>query len=153
MSKQTPILSASGSAPTLEIGGSKLIHRIDSASTHGAFSVVEFVSQPGEGVGVHTHEREDELVYLLEGEIRVSLATQEITVSQGACALLPRGIPHGYTNIGTRPSRLLAVLLPGGLDGFFVALSEELAIDQPHEEAIAGLCRAFGLTFLQESGK
>ena len=153
MSKQAPVLSAPGAAPTLDIGGSRLIHRIDSASTHGALSVVEFISQPGEGVGVHTHEREDELVYLLEGEIQVSLGGQELTVTQGACALLPRGIPHGYTNIGSVPSRLLAVLLPGRLDAFFVELSKELASDRPHEEAIVGLCRAFGLTFLQPAGK
>jgi hypothetical protein len=37
-------------------------------------------------------------------------------------ALLPRGIPHGFTNTGGTPSRLLDVILPGPFDHYFVAL-------------------------------
>lgn len=151
MSTQQPILSAPGSAPVLNIGGARLEHRIASDQTGGAFAVVEFISEPGEGVGAHVHEREDELVYLLEGQIEVTLGDQSMTVPQGACALLPRGIPHGYTNTGDRPSRLLAVLLPGALDGFFTRLDSELAADGPHEAAISRLCEEFGLRFLTPS--
>lgn len=149
MTTQAPILSAPADSPVLNLGDAQLVHRVRSEQTDGAFSVVEFVSKPGEGVGVHVHGHEDELVYLLEGQIEVTLGDQKMTVPKGACALLPRGIPHGYVNTGSDESRLLAVLLPGRLDGFFVGLDRELAGDGPHEDGIARLCAAFGLTFAQ----
>ncbi len=148
MPKQDPVLSAPGASPVLNIGGAKLVHRISSQATHGAFSLVEFVSKAGEGVGLHTHENEEEHVYLLEGQIEVTLGDQRMTVQQGTAALLPRGIPHGYVNTGSAPSKLLAVLLPGKLDEFFVGLDKELSRDRAHEEGIARLCAAYGLKFL-----
>lgn len=153
MASQIPILSAPNEGAELNIGSSRLAHRIRSDQTGGAFSVVEFVSAPGEGVGVHIHQHEDELVYLLEGQIEVTLGDQTVSVPRGSCALLPRGIPHGYTNTGSEPSRLLAVLLPGALDGFFVGLDKELSTDRPHEEAIAALCARYGLGFLEAARK
>jgi len=153
MSLQQPVLSAPGAAPILNLGESQLVQRIRSDQTGGAFSVVEFISEPGAGVGVHIHEREDELVYLLEGEIGVTLGDQTMTVPAGACALLPRGIPHGYINTGGGTSRLLTVLLPGALDGFFVGLDAQLAAAGPHEEAVGALCDRFGLRFIETSNR
>ncbi|MEC9373838.1 MAG: cupin domain-containing protein [Planctomycetota bacterium] len=151
MPKQDPILSAPGQTAPLNIGASSLVRRIRSDQTRGEFSVVEFVSPPGEGVGAHVHEREDELVYLLEGEIEVTLGENSMKVPTGACALLPRGIPHGYVNTGAAPSRLLAILMPGKLDEFFVALDRELALDREHDGPITELCGRFGLTFLEKA--
>ena len=151
MAKQDPVLSAPGASAELTLGDARLALRITSEQTHGAFSVVEFVSRPGEGVGLHVHEREDELVYLLEGRIEVMLGDQRLTVEAGACALLPRGIPHGYVNVGGTPSRLLAVLMPGRLDGFFVGLDRELSSDRPHERGIERLCAAYGLRFVESA--
>lgn len=151
MSTYQPIVSAPGDAPTLNIGGSRLLHRIASTQTQGAFAVVEFISEPGQGVGMHVHEHEEELVYLLEGRIEVTLGDEKMTVPQGACALLPRGIPHGYVNTSDGPSRLLAVLLPGRLDAFFIQLDRELSLDRPHEAAVDQLARDFGLEFLEQA--
>ncbi|MCA9288324.1 MAG: cupin domain-containing protein [Phycisphaerales bacterium] len=149
MPNHNPILSDLDQARVLDLGSSRLLHRISSEQTRGEFAVVEFHSEPGEGVGLHVHQNEDELVYLLEGQIKVTLGDQSLTISKGAAALLPRGIPHGYVNSGPTRSRLLAVLLPGRLDQFFVALDAELKADRPHEEPIARLCERFGLTFLE----
>lgn len=147
MLTQNPVVSAPDDGTLLNIGGSQLLRRIKSEDTNNAFSVVEFISQPGEGVGLHTHDSEDELVYLLEGEIEVTLGDSTMTATAGTSALLPKGIPHGYVNSGTTPSRLLAVLMPGKLDTFFLALSRELQTDREHEEHITQLCQSFGLTF------
>jgi uncharacterized cupin superfamily protein len=66
---------------------------------------------------------EDELVYLLEGEIEVTLGNQKMKAVPGVMSLLPRGIPHGFTNIGNKPSRLLDTILPGQFDNYFVELA------------------------------
>ncbi|MCZ6790381.1 MAG: cupin domain-containing protein [Candidatus Dadabacteria bacterium] len=49
------------------------IYKAKSGDTNGVFPVIEIVSPPGKGVSLHIHELEDELVYLLDGEIEVTL--------------------------------------------------------------------------------
>jgi Uncharacterized conserved protein, contains double-stranded beta-helix domain len=69
---QQPILVPPGGGEKLNIAGSPISHKVKSKDTNGVFSVMEFVTPPGKGVALHVHEREDELVYLLEGEIEVT---------------------------------------------------------------------------------
>ena len=109
---QQPVVVLPDSGEQLNIAGSRTFHKIKSKDTKGVFSVMEFVTPPGKGVALHVHEREDELVYLLEGEIEVTLGNQKMKAVPGVMALLPRGIPHGFTNIGDKPSRLLDTIYP-----------------------------------------
>ena len=148
MTTQQVVLSTPERSRTLNLGSTSLVHRIASEQTGGALAVVEFLAEPGQGVGPHVHEHEEELVYVLEGSLRVSVGDQRVDVGAGACALLPRGLPHGFTNIGSTPSRLLAVLLPGALDDFFVGLDAEFSREGEHEKAISALCRRFGVRFI-----
>ena len=120
--KQQPILSVPAHDANIGFPGNDVWHRVKSIDTEGVFSAVELVTQPGQGVMVHVHEHEDELVYVVDGTIEVTLGDQTMTATAGILALLPRGIAHGFTNIGDKPSRVLDVILPGKFDNYFVAL-------------------------------
>jgi quercetin dioxygenase-like cupin family protein len=145
---QEPVVVSPGSDEQLNIAGSKTLHKIKSSATNGVFSVMEFVTPPGKGVALHVHEREDELVYLLEGEIEVTLGNQKMKAVPGVMALLPRGVPHGFTNIGNKPSRLLDTILPGQFDNYFVELAALYATGDPSEEQIDGLSRKYRIRYL-----
>ena len=145
---QEPVVDIPGSGEQLNIAGSKILHKIKSSATNGVFSVMEFVTPPGKGVALHVHEREDELVYLLEGEIEVTLGNQKMKAVPGVMALLPRGIPHGFTNIGNKPSRLLDTILPGQFDNYFVELAALYAAGEPSEEQIDALSRKYRIRYL-----
>ena len=145
---QEPVVVPPGSSEQLNIAGSKTLHKIKSSATNGVFSVMEFVTPPGKGVALHVHEREDELVYLLEGEIEVTLGNQKMKAVPGVMALLPRGIPHGFTNIGNKPSRLLDTILPGQFDNYFVELAALYAAGDPSEEQIDALSRKYRIKYL-----
>src|SRR5215471_10837599 len=80
---QQPILVPPGGGEKLNIAGSPISHKVKSKDTNGVFSVMEFVTPPGKGVALHVHEREDELVYLLEGEIEVTLGDQKMKAVSG----------------------------------------------------------------------
>ncbi len=121
--KQDPILVPPGGGNELVMAGSQFFHKVKSDDTNRVFSVIEIVSPPGKGVSLHVHESEDELVHLLEGEIEVTLGDQTMTAVPGVIALLPRRIPHGFTNVGDKPSRLLVTILPGQFDNYFVELA------------------------------
>jgi quercetin dioxygenase-like cupin family protein len=49
---------------------------------------------------VHTHTREDESVYVLEGAITVFVGDQQIEVGAGSYGALPKGVPHGHETVG-----------------------------------------------------
>jgi quercetin dioxygenase-like cupin family protein len=146
--KQEPIVVLPGSGEGLNIAGSQTFHKVKSSNTHGVFSVMEFVTPPGKGVALHVHEREDELVYLLEGEIEVTLGNQKMKAVPGVMALLPRGIPHGFINLGNKPSRLLDTILPGQFDNYFVELAALYAAGDPSEEEIDALSRKYRIKYL-----
>jgi len=146
--RQEPVIVLPNSGEQLKIADSQTFHKIKSSATNGVFSVIEFVTPPGKGVALHVHEREDELVYLLEGEIEVTLGNQKMKAVPGVMALLPRGIPHGFTNIGNKPSRLLDTILPGQFDNYFVELAALYAAGDPSQEQVDRLSRKYRIKYL-----
>ena len=59
----------------------------------------------GFGPPPHLHRREDEALYVLEGQMSVSCGEQTWTATPGSFVLLPRGIPHAFTVDATGPCR------------------------------------------------
>ena len=145
---QEPILVPPGEGEKLNIAGSPIFHKVKSKDTNGVFSVVEIVTPPGKGVALHVHEREDELVYLLEGEIEVMLGDQKMKAIPGVLALLPRGIPHGFKNVGHKPSRVLDTILPGQFDNYFVELAGLFTSGEPSQEQNDALSRKYRIKYL-----
>ncbi len=145
---QEPVVVLPDSSEPLNIAGNKALHKIKSSATNGVFSVMEFITPPGKGVALHVHEREDELVYLLEGELEVTLGNQKMKAVPGVMALLPRGIPHGFTTIGDKPSRLLDTILPGQFDNYFVELAALYAAGEPSEEQNDALSKKYRIRYL-----
>ncbi len=146
--KQDPILVMPGGGDELTMVGSQFFHKVKSKDTNGVFSVIEIVTPPGKGVSLHVHEREDELVYLLEGEIEVTLGDQTMKAVPGVMALLPRGVPHAFTSIGDKPSRLLDTILPGEFDNYFVELAALFAAGEPSEQQIDELSVKYAIKYL-----
>lgn len=145
---QAPILSLPDSAKNLRVGdGTDGVLRVRNSETSGVFSVIELISQPGKGVDVHVHEYEDELVHVLDGEIEVTLGDQKMRATAGIVALLPRGIPHGYVNVGDKPSRVFDVILPGGFGDYFIELDELHRSGRANESSFAELERKYSVQF------
>ncbi|WP_263385410.1 cupin domain-containing protein [Granulicella arctica] len=61
----------------------------------------------------HVHEREDELFYILSGEIKVFVDGQVLTVAAGESVFLPKKVPHAYL-IQSDECHVLALMTPGG---------------------------------------
>ena len=87
------------------LGGLGIHFKLDGTNTQGAFSVVEHPLEPGALAPPHTHSREDEFSYVLEGTVGVMLGDQEFLVSSGSYIVKPRGIPHAFWNPGPEPAR------------------------------------------------
>ena len=146
--KQDPIVVLPDRGDSLEIAGGKFIHKVKSVDTNNVFSVVEILTPPGKGVSLHVHEKEDELVYLLQGEIEVTLGDQSMRAVPGVMALLPRGIPHGFTNVGDTPSIVIDTILPGAFDNYFAEMAALYESGEPTEEEVDALSEKYSIKYL-----
>lgn len=133
------------------LGGLGVHFKLDGADTQGTFSVVEHPLEPGAFAPPHTHSREDEFSYVLEGTVGVKLGDQEFLVSSGSYIVKPRGIPHAFWNPGPEPARLLEIIAPAGFEHYFVQLAALLNNNVPRDdEAIEKLASEYGLTYHME---
>jgi steroid delta-isomerase-like uncharacterized protein len=99
--------------------------------TRGIYSLFVSTVPPGEGVPIHTHLKEDEAYYLLDGEWEVYDFDKKETHILGpdTYVYVPMGLNHGFKNISDRPGRLVLIITPGGLEGFFEGIGQ--IIDDP----------------------
>lgn len=120
MSLSDPILTAPGAGRTVEYGhGSSAELKIAGEQSGGDWAVVEWRVRAGDEPAMHTHTREDETLYLLEGAITAYVGGEKIEVEAGSYAALPKDVPHGLTVHGEE-ARLLITLEPAGAEYLFV---------------------------------
>ena len=119
-----------GEGQALDIGSSLTV-KVPSHSAGNAYTVLEFVLQPGGGAPLHIHQREDEIMYILEGECTFGFAGQIYKAPAGSTIALPKGLPHLFRNEGQDLCRLLITAVPGGLDEYFSEIGTALAQNRP----------------------
>jgi mannose-6-phosphate isomerase-like protein (cupin superfamily) len=98
--------------------------KADTRQTNGSMSILELLIGPKQGPGLHTHAREDELWYVLDGNFRFRAGEAMLRASTGGFAFGPRGVPHAFQNIGETPGRLLVITTPSGPERFFEQFAE-----------------------------
>jgi quercetin dioxygenase-like cupin family protein len=92
---------------------------------------VEYTTRAGEEPPDHTHATEDEIFYVLEGDLTFRCGDETFELSTGGFVFLPRGIEHGYKIRSEGDVRLLVVTSPaqeemaGGWGGFVADLEEQ----------------------------
>jgi quercetin dioxygenase-like cupin family protein len=96
----------------------------DADRTGGAYTLFETVVPPGNGTSPHVHLHEDELFYVLEGMLGLEVAGETVLATPGSVVYFPRGIPHGFRNIGVIEARMLTLATPGGIEEFFAEMSD-----------------------------
>ena len=125
--------------------------KVTTKETRGAYSIQEFVVQPGSGPVPHRHSREDEGFYVLEGQLEFRVGDRIISAPAGSFLFAPRGIPHTFRNAGTAPSKVLTIISPGGLEKFFqerAALIKEIPTTDPvYPDRYRVLTEKYGLEY------
>ncbi len=115
---------APGEGKALWVAGDLVTLKVVGKDTEGAFALGEAVSLPGGGPPPHIHHREDEIFCVLEGEYEFLVGESTIRASAGSVIYGPRSIPHTFKNVGTTPARMLAFVMPAGLEEFLEELGE-----------------------------
>lgn len=138
---------------TWNIFGLEIVGKVMSGQTGGQYSVIVSTTPPGGGPPRHLHENEDELFYVLKGVFEFYCGEETSRAEKGALVVLPRGIPHGFRNVGQSDGMLMNTITPGGFEGFFEEV-DRLPKDKPLDrERVTAIAARYGLTFLPEAGE
>jgi quercetin dioxygenase-like cupin family protein len=100
-------------------GGSSAELKLAGEQSGGDWAVVEWRVRAGDEPAMHTHTREDETLYVVEGAITAYVGDEKIEVEAGSYAALPKNVPHGLTVRGEE-ARLLVTLEPAGAEYLLV---------------------------------
>ncbi|MFI5259381.1 MAG: cupin domain-containing protein [Candidatus Limnocylindrales bacterium] len=122
--------------------------RLTSAET-GSISVVEHVFSPGTLVPPHRHTLEDEISYVVMGELGFRSNGNEVTLAAGGYIVKPRGELHSMWNAGSTPARMIEIISPAGFEKYFVQLAEAVAAagGLPDPSTMGAIAGRFGLSF------
>jgi len=123
--------------------------RAAAIETGGSMGVLEQVLPGGFASPYHIHHAEDELWYVLAGDVRFVSGSTSATVGTGGLAFLPRDIAHGFEVVGQAEARMLCVTTPAGFEGFVEELSEPAPPAGPPDMArLMDVARRYGLEIL-----
>jgi len=114
-----------------------MVHKVDGHRLGGRLLVMEGVIAPGMLVHPHTHTREDECTYLLEGELTFLIGGEVLQVAEGSYVPKPRGVRHAFWNHGDRPARVIEMHTPATFDRYYDELGEVFAQHPPGSPSFA----------------
>jgi quercetin dioxygenase-like cupin family protein len=107
----------------LNIVGEETLVKVSAEDSEETLAFFHLVAPPMSGPPRHVHTREDELFYVLEGELVFELDGERHTVRAGDTVYLRRGVVHTYQNFTTSDAQLLIATVPGTFCRLFVELS------------------------------
>jgi quercetin dioxygenase-like cupin family protein len=138
-----------GEGDLLSLGGGVGMRRtVAGQHTGGRFEVVEHPMDPGSLIEPHTHSREDEISYVVEGRLGVLLGDKEFEVEAGAYIVKPRGVRHAVWNASAKPARFVEMVTPAGFTTFFDEVAALFGgAEPPADDALPALAERYGLEF------
>ena len=95
---------------------------LSSEETNGEFSLLHGFEVRGLEPPPHTHTREDESFYIINGEIHFTVNDEIFKATPGKWVFLPKNIQHSFQVI-TENAEVLMHLTPGGFEKYFIEMS------------------------------
>jgi quercetin dioxygenase-like cupin family protein len=96
--------------------GSTVVMKATGAATLGQLAVMESTCPAGLAVDEHVHDGEDEMFYLLAGEISISCEDDSWIAGAGSFVFVPRDCRHSFMVTSAEPARALVIIGPPRLD-------------------------------------
>ena len=95
--------------------GALLTFKALGAETNGQFWALEGLADQQMAVPLHSHSHEDEVWYVLEGEIAFTVGERTQLAGPGAFIYIPRNTPHTF-QIRSGTARWFGIGISGHLD-------------------------------------
>jgi uncharacterized cupin superfamily protein len=121
----------------VDVGSLGAALRVAAGESEANVAVVEHTLPPHTlAAPLHRHSREDEISYVLEGEMTVLTDDELSTVSSGEFVVKGRDVWHTFWNDGDEPLRFLEIIAPGEFATFFREVAAFYPFDPADAEAL-----------------
>jgi quercetin dioxygenase-like cupin family protein len=107
---------AAGDGPGYLFHGATVVIKASGDDTAGQLAVLEATYPAGLSVREHVHADEDEMFYLLAGELSVFCEEDRWIATAGSFVFVPRDHRHGFVVTSKEPARALVITGPAQLD-------------------------------------
>jgi quercetin dioxygenase-like cupin family protein len=125
MTRQPIVLADGEGEKRWFYGGGIHTWKASAKQSGGAFILFEDTLTRGKTTPLHRHPNEDEVVYIIDGEILLQQAGRETRVGRGGVIVTPRGVEHAFL-VTSEVARMLFLQTPGSGDAFYRGASEPL---------------------------
>jgi mannose-6-phosphate isomerase-like protein (cupin superfamily) len=105
-----------GEGPTYEFHGAEVVIKASGQDTAGQLSVMESSYPSALSAHPHVHAGEDEMFFVLEGELTGFCDDDRWVARAGCFVFVPRGRRHGFTVTSNGPAKALVITGPPQLD-------------------------------------
>lgn len=136
-----------GEGKSVKLFGVRFGYKVTGAESDGRLALLEVEIPPRTLVKPHTHTLEDEFSVVLAGTVGARIGEDTLEAGPGSYLVKPRGVPHAMWNAGSESVKVLEILSPAGLEGYFEQLAPVLA----HEDGAGppeyyALAERYGIT-------
>src|SRR5687768_4929626 len=106
--------------------------KVLSKSVNGSAAIVEHTLEARSiGAPMHKHTHEDEISYILEGQLSVIQDGEVQTAGHGEYIVKPRGIFHTFWNSTEERTRFLEIIVPGNFENYYAEIAPFLPAGLP----------------------
>jgi quercetin dioxygenase-like cupin family protein len=110
-----------------------MTHKVDTGDVESSIAIIEGVLPPGQLVAPHTHRQEDEITYVIEGEVTFEIGADVLVAPAGSYVLKPRGVSHAFWSSGGGDARVMEIHAPGGFERFYDDM-EQVAVSSGSDD-------------------
>lgn len=113
-----------------------IFHNRTIKSRHN-FSMGTQTVAPGCFIREHSHDKNEEIIFILNGRGFVRLDGEKHALQPGSAVFLGHNRKHQFINPGPEPMTFLYIFSPGGLDEFFSEIGRPRTPGKPTPEPFA----------------
>lgn len=105
----------------------------------------------GAGPVPHSHPNFEETFFVLEGEVTFRSENGLFLAQKGATVCIPKGgAIHNFKNNADQPAKLLCIVIPAGLDDYFVEEDEVINVNMGKEMNLKSSIKIISKKYDQE---
>ena len=137
------------STSEVRIGQLGIRYILDGSATN-SIGLFELTVPPGSNVPPpHSHSRNEECVYVLDGRLRYTVGSTSRDLGPGECMHTPKGTVHAFSNPFTSVARALIVQSPDIGEQYFRDIASVVnAGSPPDNAALVAVMSRYGLTLI-----
>lgn len=153
MTMRAPTLLGPGAGETFHFLNTLNTIKVGASGSGGVLSAIEFLAPRGFGPPLHRHGVEDELFYVLDGEVRFVVGDQDQVQATGSTVFLPKLLPHTF-QVLSESATVFQVTTPAMFEHLVAALgtpAAEAVLPEPKEidgAEVARVCARFQIEVL-----